>query len=295
MYVNKQVPMLTPKNYNTRRGLRVLVLEGMAATVVLQLLAGPFQTGYLLHLGATSGQIGLVLAITTFVNILQVFAAYWMQKSMKSRKPWLVIFASVQRYLWVLCGIIPFVLPQIWWVSAYIILYTTAFASNAYAAVIWTTLAGDMVPASIRGRFFGIRNTIIGAWAIVVVFLGGQILKWYPGGQGYSILFVICGIFAVLNMIAFLYYPNIPLVKSTESNFVPMIKKPFHDRLFIKAILFLASWFYSGDYSTVILLCHAECTACQHRRCFPHYGDPNDRDDGRLLFLGEPECQIFNA
>jgi MFS family permease len=244
MYFTNHVPSLARKNSGTRKGLRVLVFEGMMATVVLQLLAGPFQTGYLLHMGATSSEIGFVLAITTFVNVLQVFAAFWMQKSMTNRKLWLVIFGSGHRYLWVACGLIPFIIPQVWWVSAYIILYTTAFAFSSIASVIWTTLVGDMVPAAIRGRFFGLRNTLMGAWGIVVVFLGGQILKWYPGELGYIILFGICAVFAVLNMISFSLYPNIPSIKSLETNFVPMMKKPFVDRSFMKAIIFLSLWLF---------------------------------------------------
>lgn len=242
MNLSKHIPMVARKNSETRKGLRVLVFEGMVATVVLQLLAGPFQTGYLLHLGASSSQVGLVLAITTFVNMLQIFAAFWMQKSMTNRKLWLTVFGALHRYLWAACGLIPFLLPQMWWVSAYIVLYTSAFAFNAFGAVIWTTLAGDIVPATIRGRFFGIRNTLIGAWAIVVVFLGGQILKWYPGELGYMILFGICGVFAVFNMIAYTMYPNVPLMKSTETDFLPMMKKPFIDRAFMKAIVFLSLW-----------------------------------------------------
>jgi len=246
------------KEPQTRRHLRVITGEGASAVVVLQLLAGPFQTGYLLQLGATSSQIGLVLSITTFVNFLQIAAAVWMQRSMTNRKLWAGVFAFFHRSLWVSCGAIPFLLPQHLWVGAYICLYTMAFISNAYVAVIWTSMMGDIVPSAVRGKYFGFRNTVLGAWAMVIVFVGGQVLKWYPGEQGYSILFAACAVCAIVNTASFAFYPNPPFAKPANTALLPMLRKPFQDRFFIKAIAFLAVWlFFQGVavplYSYVML------------------------------------------
>lgn len=65
---------------DSRKFLWIGTLEGANAVVTLTLLGGPFLTGYLLYLGATSSQIGFILSITTFVNVLQIVIAYLMQR-----------------------------------------------------------------------------------------------------------------------------------------------------------------------------------------------------------------------
>jgi MFS family permease len=226
-----------------RRHLLVATMEGFPAVIIFQLLGGPFLTGYLLYLGATSTEIGLVLAITTVVNIIQILMAILMQK-FSNRKRMLIIFGSLHRLLWPTVGFIPFLFPKDLWVIMYIVLYTAAHLGNAAGAVVWTSLISDAVPGPVRGRYFGMRNTILGAVSSLALFVGGQILDRYPGGQGFQYLFIISGICAVLNIIAYFLYPNPPFEPSTESNPVGMIGKPLKDHAFLKAILFLSAWLF---------------------------------------------------
>ncbi|MNI02859.1 Major Facilitator Superfamily protein [compost metagenome] len=235
----KTKKMISPN----RRYLAISIMEGFPAVFVLQLLGGPFLTGYLLLLGATSSEIGFVLAITTLVNIVQIYAAVVMQK-VTNRRLMLVIFGSLHRFLWTSVGLIPFLFAKEWWVLVYIILFTVAHICNAVTAVVWTSIMSDMVPAGVRGRYLGIRNTIHGAVASLALFIGGQILEYFPGEQGFNYLFIICAVASVLNTIAFAFYPNLPFETSTESSPIKMIGKPLKDSIFIKAILFLSLWLF---------------------------------------------------
>ena len=99
-----------------------------------------------------------------------------------------------------------------------------------------------MVLGPIRGRYFGIRNTILNAIGSLTLFIGGLILDKYAGWSGFAILYVVIGICTVLNIIGFLGYPNLPFEKSTESKFLPMLKKPLKDASFMKAVYFIAGW-----------------------------------------------------
>lgn len=226
-----------------RRSLLVATFEGFPAVIIFQLLGGPFLTGYLLYLGATSTEIGFVLAITTVVNIVQIAMAIMMQK-FRNRKRMLLIFGSAHRLLWASVGLIPFIFPEELWVVMYIVLYTVAHLGNAAGGVVWTSLISDAVPGPVRGRYFGLRNTILGGVSSLALFIGGQILDRYPGGQGFSYLFMIVGVCAVLNVLAYCLYPNPPFEPSTATNPVGMIGKPLKDRAFIKAIIFLAIFLF---------------------------------------------------
>jgi MFS family permease len=226
-----------------RKYLWVATLEGFPAILLFQLLGGPFLTGYLLHIGAAAEEIGFVLALTTLVNVAQIGMALVMQK-LRNRRITLLLLGGMHRLLWAATGLVPFLAPKEAWVPLFIVLYTIAFLANAGGGVVWASLVSDMVPAQVRGRYFGIRNTMLWGAGCLALYAGGQILKQAPGGAGFHILFSICGVCAVLNIAAFWFYPNLPFEPSAEANPLKMIRKPFQDAQFVRAIVFLSVWLF---------------------------------------------------
>lgn len=224
-----------------RNNLRIATFEGIPSTIFQVLLQGQFLTGFLLYLGATSSQIGFVLALTTLVNVAQIGVAFLIQK-LPSRKWAMVTFIGLHRILWSSTGLIPFIFPKEYWVIAFIGLYTTAFIANTAGGMLWTSVISDLVPSRVRGRYFGIRNTFLNALGSLVMYGGGVILDRYPGGHGFLILYIVIWIFAISNVVVFCFYPDIHFEKSDESKFLPMFKKPLKDTLFMKSTLFLAAW-----------------------------------------------------
>lgn len=224
-----------------RKNLHIATWEGVPSTIFQVLLQGQFLTGFLLYLGATSGEIGLVLALTTLVNIGQIAVAFFIQK-LESRKWALVLFIGLQRVLWVSTGLVPFLFPKPYWVTAFIGLYALAFIVNTAGGMLWSSVISDLVPPRVRGRYFGIRNTMLNALGSIVVYAGGIVLDMYPGGKGFLIIYIVVWIFAALNIAVFFFYPDVHFEKSDESKFLPMLKKPLQDSLFIKSTLFLSLW-----------------------------------------------------
>ncbi|MBK1678734.1 MFS transporter, partial [Rhodospirillum rubrum] len=102
----------------------------------------------------------------------------------------------------------------------------------------------DMVPAKVRGRYFGIRNTILNALGALTLFVGGVILDRYPGSEGFLILFIISWIAISANLSLFFLYPDPPFEHSSERQFKAMIRKPLADSTFIRSTLFLAAWLF---------------------------------------------------
>lgn len=240
-----------------RKNLRIATMEGVPAVMFQTLLGGQFLTGFLLYLGASSSELGFVLAITTFVNIAQLFAAFLIQR-LKSRKWTLVLFVACHRILWGATGLIPFLFPKSYWVAAFIVLYTLAFMFNTVGGILWNSLISDIVPARVRGRYFGIRNTMLNALGTLVMYAGGIILDHEPGGKGFLILYIIVWICIAANIAMFFMYPDMPFERSSESRFVPMIKKPLKDSAFLKATLFLGGFLFLQNlvvplYSYVML------------------------------------------
>jgi len=233
-------PPFTKKDSENRRYLHILTGEGIPAVVYGTLIGGQFLTGYLMFLGASSSQIGLVLAIPTLANVLQIpFATF----SHKLHRKWgFVALASLHRICWTATGFIPFLFPRELWIPVYLVLYTLAFIANATSGMMWTSLVGDMVLPQVRARYMGFRNMLLNAFGSLALFAGGQILDRYPGGQGYRILFAIITVMMVLNIIMFTAYPNLPLERSTATGLKSMVSLPLRDRAFMRATLFLSVW-----------------------------------------------------
>jgi MFS family permease len=222
-----------------RRGLRIALIEGIPAVILGNLLGGPLQTAFMLYLGFTSEQVGLVLAIPSFTLVIQIIIAFAMQK-WQSRRLYIVLFGVAHRTLWVGTGLIPAFFPHAAWVPLYMVLFLLSFTCGQAAGVIWASLMADTVPPAVRGKYFGIRNTV--HWAVVCITLlaGGQIMEWLPGVRGFTVLFAISAVCVVWNGWALTRYPNPPFQPSENGSSHKMLFRPFADKAFLSATLFIS-------------------------------------------------------
>jgi MFS family permease len=233
--VSRRKGKLSPR----RKHVYTITWEGIPAMVIFFLLGGPFQTSFLLHLGASPLQIGFVQAIPFMSNVMQLAAAFWIQR-IENRKLALLLTAGSHRVVWCLCGVIPFVIPYGWQAETYIVVCLSAFIANAFGSVVWSSMVADIVPAKVRGKFIGIRNMVLWAVGCTVIWIGGEVLEAFPGGLGFQILFAFCGLCALTNLFFYTQYANPPFEKSMETNKLKRLLKPFDDQVFRRVMLFIA-------------------------------------------------------
>lgn len=225
---------------NYRLWLQTSVIEGIPAAVLANILGGPILTAYLLYLNASSTVVGLVFAIQSLSNIVQVFAAFFMQR-MENRKFWMALTGVLHRSSWVLTGLIPILLPEPARVPAFVALFTFSFINVAVSGVLWSSLMSDIVPAQVRGRYFGVRNTVHWAFASVMLLTSGQVLEHAGSpGTGFAILYSAAAVCAVWNGIMLFRYPNPPFEKSQEKTGIGLFLKPVRDKSFMIATGFIA-------------------------------------------------------
>lgn len=232
-----------------------MLLEGIPANIVGSLLGGPLQTAFLLYLGFTSAQIGVVLAIPSFTLLVQLVVAFAMQK-WRNRRFFVVLFAVSHRTLWVATGLIPLLFPHAAWVPLYIVLFLLSFTSAQICGIIWTSLMADAVPPAVRGKYFGIRNTVHFAVVCTTLLAGGQIMEWLPGGPGFTVLFVISAASVVWNGWELSRYPNPDFQPSEKGSSFSMLFRPFADGTFMSATAFI-SFFLLAQNIAVPLFSYA--------------------------------------
>lgn len=239
-FLQHVVSVFHRKNLSSyRRGLLTSIMEGIPATIISNMLGGPILTAYILYLGGASEEVGLVMAIPALANMIQLVAAYYMQR-INNRRLFLVIMGITHRLIWVATGFIPFLVAEEYRVTVFIAMFLVSFLSASTSAMFWTSIIADMVPPKVRGRYFGIRNTIHWAIASLSLLIGGQILEHMNEHTGFVLLYSISAICAVWNAIELWRYPNPLFEKSVESSSARRFLKPLRDASYMKATLFIA-------------------------------------------------------
>lgn len=147
----------------TRVSLRACLAEGVVAEIIAALCGGGAVTAWALHLDAGPTLIGVLFALSYFSQALQ-FPAAWITSRFGRRK--VAIWGHATSRI-LLLGLVPLPFLPLPTVAKQAWLLTLLSASAVLVMVghnAWLTWVTDLVPARIRGRFFGKRT----AWATFV-------------------------------------------------------------------------------------------------------------------------------
>ena len=195
--------------WRTVRSLRYFWLDGLFAAISENFYLG-FVTLFVLAYGATNGQVGTMTAVANLLGALALFPGARLVEWVGKRKP-VVVWSGggVSRVLLLLLAMMPFVITQpVLAITTIIILNgLRAFMGNL-ANPGWTALVADLVPDSIRGRYFGSRNMAMGVAALLVAPLAGRIINLGNGWAGldqfgYQAIFFLAFMFGMVSTFSF--------------------------------------------------------------------------------------------
>jgi HEAT repeat protein len=204
------------------RGLRISVWEGIWATVFSVLTTGAFQTGFALYLGASSFVLGLIAALPAAANLLQLPASLYIERR-GERRTFVAFNAAPGRWLWALVLLIPFVLPRGAQVPAFLALVTLSAALLAISSPAWTSWMSDLVPPTIRGQYFGRRNTLASLVTMLVPLPAGAFLDLavkyhrFDPRIGFAVLFGVGCLAASVSFVLILRQPEPPMSDHGEA------------------------------------------------------------------------------
>ncbi|MEA5594284.1 MFS transporter [Rivularia sp. UHCC 0363] len=182
-----------------RRSLKASTADGMFASVFDITTTGILLSNFLIELGATSVQIGMLCSIPMLVNLLQPLGAYFSERS-ESRHSYCLWTCGIGRLVWLILAIAIAMLGwgkfdfnnhQLVVLTLLIILASNVF--SALGSASWLSWMAMLVPRQLRGRYFGIRNSISSFTRLLYVPLAGLAVSFYPGGhiQGYGLVLLI--------------------------------------------------------------------------------------------------------
>lgn len=255
-----------------RRSLKASTLDGVFAAVFSNITGGVLLSNFLLELGGTSTQIGLLSSIPMLANLVQPIGAYLSERT-TSRHLYCLWIYGISRLFWVILAVGIFVtswqqlsLDHLLWLTLGIT--AVSHLLGAFGSASWLSWMAVIVPPRLRGRYFSFRNSAANLINLICVPLLGLIVAtWFSGSlQGYGIVLIlgiICG-FVSLSFQFWIVDVNpqlqhtLPLepdheaiapVAANPPSFLTTLLYILRDRNFLMFLLYFNLWMFSVSMS----------------------------------------------
>lgn len=173
------------------RGMKAFLWDGF--------FTGGLETIFLHYLplfafayGASNGEIGLLIAAASLGAATASLPGAWLSTRWRHRMPFILLTRGLLSNLFILpLAVIPLLLGEPVIVGTVIAAAAMRSFSLYLAEGAWTSLAADMVPAQMRGRFFVSRNLMVGAGSLAGIAAVALLLAGLgPGSEWSAVWFV---------------------------------------------------------------------------------------------------------
>ena len=206
-------------------------------------------------LGANDFQLGLIAAIPVALNVAQLFISYYMERK-RNRRFLFLFFGIVGRFFWIPIALVPYLFPsfsvdrRIWLVIVFV-----AFVAigNSFVNLGFGSLMGDLVPMRIRGQYFGVRQRVMLAAAVICGVIVAAMIDTL-GEIGYTIALVLAGVTTIMDIVCFLFFkwPDMaePEGGVDRTPIRVMLKEVLVNKPFMKVVLFFTLWQFAVGISS---------------------------------------------
>lgn len=191
---------------STRSNLRWFFLNGFFASAS-DAISLNYLTLFILSLGASSGEIGLMTALASLSATIMLLPGAALAEKWGNRKRLVLITGGgIGRFTLLLLAITPFFFGFSDAIIIAIILKIIADGIGQFSVPAWTSLTADIVPLNLRGRYFSSRNVVMSISNISVTFLAGQLITLLDAPFGYQVAMAISFTFGLVSSF---YYSRI--------------------------------------------------------------------------------------
>ncbi len=210
-------------------------MEGLLAILFIQFSTGVIATGYALHLGAGPGALAALGALPFLAQLLAPLALFLRG----SRKALAVRLNLLARGLFALALFLP-LWPGEGRVAAFLAIAGASQLLAAPVGVLWLSWMADLVPEERRGRYFGLRNALMGLVGTLGNLAGGYLLDAL-GGPGYPLVLGV-GVGAGLLSVWLLTLQHEPKAPPPEAPW-PQVLRAVRDAGFRRYLVLVLGWF----------------------------------------------------
>ena len=257
---------------SVRTSLRASSIDGSLSTVFSNITGGVLLSSFLIDLGASPFEIGMVASLPMIANLLQPLGALLSNRS-HSRHDYGIWTFLPSRLLWLIL-LICIILRET----------NTDFSSNFSKELIYLTLAlviisnilaamgsaswmswlAALVPAKLRGRYYSVRSIVSNVTGLLCLPIASFIIANWQGGSisGYGLVLSIGILAGVVSLTCqhFMIDINPQKYQPTgqgdyqtehqQTNLFNNLIAPFQDRNLIIFLIYVALWGFAINLST---------------------------------------------
>jgi MFS family permease len=147
-----------------------------------------YVTLYILALGATSAQVGLMSSFSSLASALLLLPGAFLVERYGRRKEFTMAFGGgVARLAILVMALLPIIVrgSAIVWLAIALSVTRDSFGNLSFPG--WVSVTADIVPMEGRGRFFASRNFIMGITGMLAILLVGELITRTSIPLGYQI------------------------------------------------------------------------------------------------------------
>jgi len=215
----------------TRRNLVWFWWDGFFASAADNIVA-TYMVVYLVALGATQAQIGLMSSLSSLSAALLLLPGAMMVERVGKRRSMVLAGGGWARLALLLLAVLPLFIQE----SA--LIYLAIAVSISRDAMInlsfpaWMSLTSDVVPMEGRGRFFSSRNFIMGLSGILMTFLAGQVITRIQQPAGYQVAMFAAFAIGIFSVVSFSHLTDTPRPLA-----YPRVKELLTPRVLLRELL----------------------------------------------------------
>jgi MFS family permease len=237
----------------SKDGGRISIIEGAFAQFHITLTGGMFLTAFALYIGANAFQMGVLAAIPSIMASVGFVSAY-LAYTFGERKLLCVCTSGAGRGLFIFFVVALALNLRISIQFLFLIIFLFNFFLS-FSGNLWTSWMSDLIPKEARGKYFGIRNTIISGIGMIVNFTGGIFLDRFAQNTAFLTIFsasVLCSTIAALILSS---QPE-PVFEKKAIRLKSVFLTPLRDRNFIALVTFVSFWYFFAGIAAPFWVVH---------------------------------------
>jgi len=238
-----------------RKGLRLVIGDGLAAEVMVTFTGGAFLVAMALLLGASNFQIGLLAAMPMFTNIFQLLSV-WLVRRFNTRRGVAVVSSVLARLPLIAVGIIAFFsTASSATVDILIFFLFFYYLFGSIAGPSWNSWMKDLVPETQLGSYFARRSSYTQSLNVVLSLALALTVDYIKSTnpqyelQAYGTMFLVAGVAGVTGAFILARVQE-PKSEMTKANIFKLLKKPLTDKNFQRLLVFNSAWMFAINIAT---------------------------------------------
>ena len=259
-YTLKQDTDFTLTEEETETALNKMVKQGIAVQVKTTLTESVFLVGFALLFQAPNTVIGILAAIPSITQLLQIPSIILIEKYRNRRR--LNFFTQLGNRLGILfMALIPFIAVGQIGLILLIGAMTIQSVFTAIGSPSWNSWISDLVPSERLGQFFSKRMALMGVMSIIASLTGGYFISsWVATSDplvansqliSYSILFFVAFLFGMFAIYFTRTTPEPPMrTRQEKISYSKLLTEPFKDNNYRNLMIFSGVWGLSTSFAS---------------------------------------------